>query len=285
MTTVDPIFVAPRLVQRDWGRVDLGDWLSNGQAPDKPVAEAWLLDPANATDAGPLGRRIARQPSGVLGDLGRAPPRIRLVFPGRQTTLKSSSPMSFWTVLEPGVTACADGLRHRTGERIRTYEGADVTFAEGSVALEVSSSFLPTNDADPIPQIIRLPPVSARARATLFRDNGLSVESWVLPEWSRIVPDGETCHALAAIGAGVRIDGRTLLPGEAVLVPAQGRPLDIVAERQGAKLLVAYPDRAPTAVWRHAPGPDPTSGQLPKPEPAQPPVWAVAKSPEPAMAA
>jgi hypothetical protein len=285
MNTVDPIFVTPRPVQRHWGRVDLGDWTGKRRTPDAPVAEAWLLDPANSTDAGPLGRRITRQSTSVLGDLGRVPPRIRLVFPGKTMTLKSASPMSFWTVLEPGVASLADGMQHRTGERIRAYEGADVTFAEGSVALEVSASFLPTNDADPRPQIIRLPPVSVRARATLFRENGLSVETWLLPEWSRIVPDGETCHVLVPLGAGVRIDGRTLLSGEAVLVPAHGRPLDIVAERQGARLLVAYPDRAPTAVWRHAPGPDPAAGQLPKPEPAQPPVWAFAKPLEPAMAA
>ena len=73
MPAADPIFVAPRLVQRDWGRTDLGQWLRKVQRPDDTVAEAWLLDSANVTDAGPLGRRISRQPTEILGDVGRAP--------------------------------------------------------------------------------------------------------------------------------------------------------------------------------------------------------------------
>jgi hypothetical protein len=286
MRAIDPIFVTPRLVQRDWGRADLGDWIRTSRDMCENVAEAWLIDPANATDAGPLGRRIARQTSGVMGDLGRAPPKIRLVFPGRRASIKSTSPVSLWTVLEPGVGAISghEGVVHRTGERIRAYEGAEVLLADGCVALEVSAAFQPNNETDNEPQIIRLPPVSSRARATLFRETGLSVESWTLPEWSRIVPDGETCHALVALGGGVRIDGRTLTSGETVLAPACGRPLDITALQRGAKLLVAYPDNKPTAIWRHTPGPDPAAGILPKPEPAHPPLEAALPF-KPAMAA
>lgn len=283
MQAIDPILVTPRLVERDWGRADVGEWVRASKR--ERVAEAWLLDPANATDAGPLGRRIARQSQGILGDLGRAPPKVRLVFPGKATVIQSTSPTSFWTVLEPGIAPTIEEMRRRPGERIRCYEGAEVAFAEGSVALEVSSTFLPTNKPDRETQIVRLPPVSARVRATLFRETGLSVETWSLPEWSRLIPDGETCHVLVGLTPGARIDGRALLPGEAVLSPACGRPIDIVAERTGAKLLVAYPDRTPTEVWRHTPGPDPAAGVLPRPEPARPPVWASAKSLEPAMAA
>jgi hypothetical protein len=285
MRAIDPIFVAPRLVQRDWGRTDLGEWVQNPPA-EVSIAEAWALDPANTSEAGPLGRRIARQSTGMLGDLGRAPPKVRLVFPAGQTSIRSTSPISFWTVLKPGVASDAldPGVAHRPGERIRAYEGAEVTFAAGSVALEVSSAFLPHNEMDAGPQLIRLPPVSSRTRATLFRDAGLSVETWLLPEWSRLVPDGGTCHVLVAIGPDIRIDGRALHPGAAVFVPAWGRPVDIVAARRGTKLLVAYPDQAPTDVWRHTPGPDPAAGQLPKPEPAQPPLRAIA-DPETAMAA
>ncbi len=286
MRAIDPIFVTPRLVRRDWGRTDLGDWVRKCRDSYQSAAEAWLLDAANATDAGPLGRRIARQTAGVIGDLGRAPPKIRLVFPGCQTSIKSTSPVSFWTVLEPGVSAIpgGDGAVHRTGERIRAYEGAEVTLADGCVALEVSTAFQPTNDVDGGPQIIRLPPVSSRVRATLVREAGLSVETWTLPEWSRIVPDGETCHALVALGHGVKVDGHVLTPGETVLAPACGRPLDIAALQKGAKLLVAYPDNKPTAIWRHTPGPDPTAGLLPRPEPAHPPL-AVASPFDSAMAA
>lgn len=229
MRAIDPIFVAPRVVQRDWGRTDLGEWLQGSKSFVGPVAEAWTMDSANASDAGPLGRSIARQSAGMLGDLGRAPPKVRLVFPGEQTSIRSTSPISFWTVLEPGEAAHADpyGVFHRPGDRMRAYEGAAVSLAPGSVALEVSSSFLPANDADPAPQLIRLPPVSMRMRATLFREAGLSVETWRLPEWSRIVPDGETCHVLVALGTDVRVDGRALPSGWVCFHPSlrkAGRP-------------------------------------------------------------
>jgi hypothetical protein len=286
MRAINPIFVAPRLVPRDWGRTDLGEWFQGDKSLAGPVAEAWIVDPANASDAGPLGRSIARQSAGMLGDLGRAPPKVRLVFPGEPMSIRSTSPISFWTVLEPGVESVSGlhGIFHRPGDRMRAYEGAAVSLAAGSVALEVSSSFLPTNEADPAPQLIRLPPVSMRMRATQFREAGLSVETWLLPEWSRIVPDGETCHVLVPLGADIRVDGRAVPPGESVFVPACGRPLDLTAARQGAKLLVAYPDQAPTSIWRHTPGPDPAAGQLPKPEPAHPPLYA-GSTLEPAMAA
>lgn len=287
MKAMDPMFVAPRLVPREWGRTDRGEWLGRCSAPrDALTGEAWVLDPAGRTDAGPVGQCIARQAGGMLGDLGRAPPKIRLVFPGETAEVPSTSPVSFWTILDAGIASPreAAGTAHRAGERIRAYEGAAVRLAAGSVALEVSSSFQPTNDADPSPQIIRLPPVSTRTRATLFREPGLSVEVWLLPEWSRIVPDGETCHSLVALTPGIQVDGRTLRPGEAVLVPAWGRPFDIVAANRGAKLLVAYPDRTPTAVWRRTPSPDPAAGQLRKPQP-WPQLSAVAQSFQPAMAA
>lgn len=285
MQAVDPIFVAPRMVQRDWGRSDLGVWF--GGPRTEPIAEAWALDAANATDAGPFGRRIARAPVSMLGDLGRAPPKLRIVFPGKDTTIKSTSPLSFWTILEPGVASPArsHGSLHRTGERLRAYEGAEIPLAEGSVAIEVSASFLGTNEADPHPRLVRLPPVSNRMRATLFRDKWLSVETWSLPDWSRVAPDGETCHVLMPLGPGVRADGRSLKPGEAVLAPACGRPFDLVVERPDTRVLVAYPDQAPTTIWRHSPGPDPTAGQLPKPAPRQPVAWARANLHPPAEAA
>jgi hypothetical protein len=286
MRAINPIFVRPRLVERAWGRADRGDWLKGASVPGARVAEAWVMDAANATDAGPLGRRLSHQASAMLGDLGRAPPKLRLVFPGTATEVRSISPLSLWTILEPGAGqfAYAD-VAHRPGERIRAYEGANLSLAEGSVALEVSCTFLPDNDTDAGPQLIRLPPVSSRTRATLFRDTGLSVETWQLPEWSRVVPDGETCHVLVALGQGIRVDGRELQPGEAVFVPAWGLPFDVATNRKGSKLLAAYPDRTPTAVWQPKPGPDPAAGQLPKPEPAYPALQAAIEIPEASLAA
>jgi hypothetical protein len=287
MRTIDPIFVAPRFVERDWGRADLGEWFDGASRAHGRVAEVWAHDAANSTEQGPLGKRLTANNNDVLGDLGRAPPKLRLIFPNQPTTLKSTPPLSLWTVLEPGIASIAAGDAdfHRPGDRIRAYEGATVTFAAGSVALEVSSAFQPSNQSEEGPCLIRLPPVSARARATLFRDAALSVEVWKLPEWSRAVPDGETCHVLMALTPGVTIDGRTLRPGHAVFIPACGRPFDITSADASAKAIIAYPDKTPTAIWRHSPGPDPVAGQLPKPEPAQPGVRAVSNSLEPAWAA
>lgn len=255
MHKLDPIFIAPRLVERDWGRSDLGDWFKAKRCAPTPVAEAWICDPSNATEAGSLGDRLTRLTAPMLGDLGRAPPRLRLVFPGGEVILPSTSPVSFWTILEPGDRS-GRAPSHKPGDRVRAYEGACVALAGGSVALEVSSSFQPANQPEDGLSLIRLPPVSARTRATLFREAALSVERWRLPAWSRLVPDGETCHVVVALTQGVRVDDRFLQPGEAVFVPALGRAIDIAAQGQAAAL-VAYPDTRPTSIWRHTPGPDP----------------------------
>ncbi len=284
MRAIDPIFVTPRFVKRDWGRSDIGEW---GPASVGQIGEAWLHDAANATDKGPLGRKLAGTSQGMFGDLGRAPPRVRMVFPGRTMSIKSTGSVSLWTLLEPGYASYTDdeAAFHRPGERMRADEGAPVTLAAGSVALEISSTFLPTNDGLDGPLVIRLPPVSSRTRATLFRDTSLSVESWLLPEWSRIVPDGETCHVLTAMTSGVTVDGRRLSPGQAIFIPACGRPLDVTAAGVGARVAVAYPDARPTSVWRHTPGPDPSAGQLPKPQPSRPNAEAVVPVGEHAIAA
>ncbi len=286
MRAIDPIFVKPRLVQHDWGRNDPGGWWKGAIGGAGPTGEAWVHDAANRTDSGPLGRRLAANIAGMLGDLGRAPPRLRLVFPNQNVTLKSTAPVSFWTIVEPGDGLPeADHASHRTGARIRAYEGAEIALAAGCVALEVSAAFQPNNEGDGEPSLICLPPVSNRIRATLFREASLSVETWSLPERSRLVPDGETCHVLTPLTPGVVIDGRRLPPGEAVFLPAWGRAVDVTASRVGVKALVAYPDRTPTAVWRHTSSPDPMGGLLPKPEPGRTFVHAVSQAAEPALAA
>ncbi|HVY87800.1 MAG TPA: hypothetical protein VG942_02975 [Hyphomonadaceae bacterium] len=265
MHTIDPIFVAPRYVARDWGRRDLGDWLAGHPTPPETVGEVWVHDAANGTRNGPLGRRLSASSADMLGDLGRAPPKVRLVFAQEQKAVRSTAPLSLWTILEPGLTTEPEreqAVIYRPGDRIRAYEGAEVTLAEESVALEVSSAFLPKNDADD-PWTVRLPPVTRRTRATMLREDGLSVELWTLPAYSSIVPDGETCHVITALSRGVAVDGRALAPGEATFVPACGRPIDLTGE--GAKVMVAYPDRAPTEIWKHCSGPDPVASQLPLP--------------------
>jgi hypothetical protein len=268
MRRIDPIFVTPRSVERDWGRSDLGDWSRLAPAREGSVGEIWLHDAANPAAGRTLGRLLASSSHAMLGDLGRAPPRIRLVVPAVDIAIPSTAPFSFWTLLEPG-----SPLR-RTGERIRAYEGADVQLAGGCVALEVSSAFQPSNDGEDAPSLIRLPPVSRRTRATLAREDALSVEMWTLPPSSRLTPDGETCHVVVALTPGVAIDDRRLRQGEAVFLPGWGRAATIDAERPLAKVLVAYQDRTPTSIWGYAPGPEPMPSVLPRPEPAAPAITA-----------
>jgi len=267
MRKFDPIFVTPRVVQRDWGRDDLGECRRLARNMNGPVGEILMSDVSTAVSSGTPGRAWDGQ--AVLGDLGRAPPRVRLVFPGRDVTLPSTAPVSFWTLLEPG-----SPLR-RAGERIRTYEGAEVHLPSGSVALEVSAAFLPTNRPSDGPSLISLPPVSRRVRATLVREDALSVERWTLPPYSQLTPDGETCHVLVPVTRGIVLDDRPLKPGQAVFLPAWGRTVALGADHAAAKVVVAYPDRTPTSIWRHVPGPDPMPGLLPRPQPVAP-ITAVA---------
>lgn len=264
MRRFDPIIAAPRVVSREWGREDLGNWRSLAHRSIGPVGEIWLHDAANTTPHGTIGRQLARDSHAMLGDLGRAPPRVRLVFPGRDVVMPSRAPVSFWTLLEPG-----SPLR-RTGERIRAYEGAEVELPSGSVGLEVSAAFLPDNKDSGLPSQIRLPPVSRRNRATLSREEALSTEMWTLPPSSRLTPDGETCHVLVALTPGVIVDGFRLRPGQAMFLPAWGRVSVLEAEHAGAKVLMAYPDGKPTSIWQHVPGPDPIPGFAPRPRPLTP---------------
>jgi hypothetical protein len=285
MKNLEPVFVTPRRAPQPWGRVGLGEWTGRLSDADGPVGEIWLHDAANATEAGALGSMIARDSTGMLGDLGRAPPRMRLVFPGQDVELASSAPFSFWLFLEPGWASDGRQGARRSGERIRAYEGAAIELSAGSIALEVAASFQPDNSADDKPSAIRLPPVSKRARATLVREHALSVETWLLPESSRLIPDGETCHVITALTRGVTLDGCTLAPGQAVFLPAAGRTALLHARRPDARVLIAYPDRTPTGIWRHAPGPDPMSGLMPRPDPRRPEIDAIARDRACALAA
>lgn len=264
MRKIDPIFVTPRVVQRDWGRGDLGEWRRLAYDTSGPIGEILMSGVATGFSGAAPGRGRTWDSKAVLGDLGRAPPQVRLVFPGRDVTVASSAPVSLWTLLEPG-----SPLR-RAGERIRAYEGAEVPLPGGSVALEVSAAFLPRNQHEDAGSMIRLPPVSRRTRATLAREDALSVEMWTLPPSSQLTPDGETCHVLMPLTPGVVLDDRLLKPGEAVVLPAWGRTVALDAEHAAAKVVIAYPDHTPTSIWRHIPGPDPIPGLLPRPQPAAP---------------
>lgn len=263
----DPIFITPRLLPRTWGRTELKNWCERAPRPQAPIGEIWPLHPNNVTAEGEhLGALLTREPQVMLGDLGRAPPSIRLVFTGQSdSVIASEAPVALWRVLESGPDSAlvvdGSGRRGRTrrmrctsGDLFRASDHAQVTFGAGVAALEVRASFTPKN-APAAPAFLPLiAPRSRDDRVTWMRDAALSVEVWRIAGESRLTPDGETCHALMALSDGVAIDGRALRRGEAVLLPAEGRPVTL--RGLGAQALVAYPDLVPTSIWRSGPEPD-----------------------------
>jgi hypothetical protein len=278
----DPIFVTPRMLPRRWGRADLGEWCANAPKPRWPIGEVWTFHPGNTSEDGRhVGARLSAAPQDMLGDLGRAPPALRLVFADAETDpLVSDAHVALWRILEAPFGARCEGgvagakpdlLRCRTGDAFRACEGGRFKFRRGVTALEARSSFAPHNQRGDKAPILRLPSDPKQARATLLRDAALSVELWRLPEQSRLEPDGETCHVLMALSDGVALDGRALGKGEAVFIPACGRRTHLFG-RGAPRVLVAYPDLVPTAIWRHAPEPDRAAPSAPNPpvEPAPP---------------
>jgi hypothetical protein len=236
------------------------------------VGEVWIAHASNVSEDGRhLGEHLSEAPQDMLGDLGRAPPALRLVFADAETdSLVSDAHVAMWRILEAPPGAFCEGraggaspnlLRCRVGDAFRLSEGARLKLRRGVTALEARSSFTPRNHADDKPALMRLAAETKAARTTLLRDAALSVELWRLPERSRLEPDGETCHVLMALSDGVALDGRALRKGEAVFIPACGRRLKLFG-RGGAQVLVSYPDVVPTAIWRSAPEPDPAAAAL-----------------------
>lgn len=142
----------------------------------------------------------------------------------------------------------------------------------GSVAFAgiVYAAFQPTNRSPDGPSLISLPPVSRRVRATLVREDALSVEMWTLQPCSQLTPDGETCHVLVPLTHGIVLDDQPLKPGEAMFLPAWGRTDALGADHAAARVVVACPDRTPTSIWRHVPGGDPVPVLRPRPQPVAP---------------
>ena len=271
MQTANPIFMAPRMLPLRWGWDDLGEWCANAPKPRWPVGEVWVAHPANVTEDGRhLGEHVRDAPQEMLGDLGRAPPALRMAFAGAESDpLVSDAHVAMWRILAAPFGARCEGgdggksqlLRCRAGDTFRVSEGGRLKFQRGVIALEARSSFAPRNQAESEPPVARLACDTKAARATLMRDAALSVEVWRLPEKSRLEPDGETCHVLMALTGGVAVDGRALAKGDGIFLPARGRSVHLFAGR-GAEVLVAYPDIVPTAIWRRAPDPDPAAAAL-----------------------
>lgn len=73
---VEPVRVVPRLVERVWGRRDLGPWYADLLKPHGlVVGEAWLTDTdCEVEEGGTLGDLIGRNGSRLLGDGAGQPP-------------------------------------------------------------------------------------------------------------------------------------------------------------------------------------------------------------------
>lgn len=256
-----PIFITPRLLPRTWGRMELEGWRQSASKSDAPIGEIWPLHANNLTSEGErLGALLTREPQAMLGDLGRAPPSLRIVLTGEaESALASEAPVALWRVLEGGpeaqLSVVRSGKRGRSrtlrckpGDLFRASDHAQITIGPGGAALEVRAGFTPKN-APTAPAFMQLAsPRARRDRVTWMRDAALSVEAWRLSGESRIEPDGETCHVLTPLSDGVFVDDRALRRGEAVLIPAEGRPVTLRGD--SAEALVAYPDLVPTTIWR-----------------------------------
>lgn len=263
----DPVFIAPRMLPRRWGREALGDWCSGLPRPPAQVGEIWSCHGANPGDEGqPLDALVRDDPNHMLGDLGRAPPSVRLVLTAEPTDpIEHDGRVTLWRVLESPIDAAVTvaspngrirRMRGRRGDILRVDGRMSLCFDADMAVMEVRPSFNPNNGAPRANPVRRLLASRERSeRQTWLRDAALSVELWTLPESSVIQPDGETCHVLTALTPGVCVGGRSLARGQSVFVPAQGRAA--VLTGHGAQLMVSYPDLVPTNIWRHTPHPDP----------------------------
>jgi hypothetical protein len=249
----------------------LGGWCAQAARPAAAIGEVWSAHPNNVDiDGAHFGETLKQRPREMLGDLGRAPPTLRLVFAGEGAdALSGAGRVGLWRVLESKLGARVEasdghGLRRpacRAGDLFRASAHTRLRFDAGVSALEVAAAFAPANRVETTAPITRVDPADeTRPRVVWFRDPALSVEVWRLPPVSRLEPDGETCHLLMALTPGASLDGAPLDPGQAVFVPAYGRTLTLTGA--GAKVLVAYPDLVPTMIWTTTPPPDPAADAL-----------------------
>jgi hypothetical protein len=204
----------------------------------------------------------------MLGELGRAPPTLRLITTAEPSDpILAEGPLGLWRILEAPLGAKLNiyeaessplrTVRCRRGDLVRVGAGARLVFPSNVTALEARANFTPTNAPNAARAQKLLAASEKRHRAAWLRDPAMSVELWTLPKLSYLEPDGETCHVLMALTPGVMIDGRALNRGDAIFLPAEGRRLSMTGE--GAQLVVAYPDLVPTEIWKHPQPPRPAA--------------------------
>lgn len=266
-TNRDPVRLTPRLLPRRWGRTGAASWCANALRPEAAIGEIWSAHPHNVTDAGEhFGALLQGDPKTMFGDLGRAPPSVRVVITDEPSDpISANAPLSLWRVLESpldGMFTIARGeerqhLRSRRGDLIRVNDADHVLVGPDVTAIEVCAAFSPKNARPERPVRKLLAARDRNERAVWLRDPALSVEAWMLPELSYLEPDGETCHVLMALTPGVAIDGAPLSRGDAIFLPAEGRSVTVTG--RGAQVLVAYPDLVPTEIWKRPHPPKPAA--------------------------
>lgn len=266
-TMLDPVRLTPRLLPRRWGRTGAASWCATALRPEAAIGEIWAAHPHNIADTGEhFGAVLRADPSAMFGELGRAPPSLRVVITDEPSDpINADAPLSLWRVLESpldGVFTIGRGekrqdLRCRRGDLIRVNDADHVLVGPGVSALEVRAAFHPKNAREERPVDKLLAARERNERAVWLRDPALSVEAWTLPELSYLEPDGETCHVLMALTPGIAIDDAPLSRGDAVFLPAEGRSVTVTG--RGAQILVAYPDLVPTEIWKRPRPPKPAA--------------------------
>lgn len=265
----NPIRLQPRLLPRRWGREAVSAWCAGAPRPPASIGEIWIAHAHNMTSDGThFGARLAEAPQMMLGELGRAPPALRLIATDEPNDpIVAEGPLGLWRILEAPLDAKLNlydregaaprAVRCRRGDLLRVGAGARLVFPGGVTALEARANFTPTNAPNAARAQKLLAASEKRHRAAWLRDPAMSVELWTLPQLSFLEPDGETCHVLMALTPGIMIDGEKLNRGDAVFLPARGRRVSMTGE--GAQVVVAYPDLIPTEIWKHAHPPRPAA--------------------------
>ncbi len=265
--STDPIKIRPRMLPRGWGRGAASAWCATAERPAGQVGEIWLAHPHNVTSQGAhLGAQIARDPQKMLGELGRAPPSLRLLVTEEPSDpLSVDAPVALWRILESPLDGAVTlyendrtrprQVRARRGDLLRVAHEAKLVLPAGMTALEARANFAPNNQPSAQRAQRFLAASEKKHRDAWLRDPAMSVELWTLPELSFLEPDGETCHLIMALTPGVTLDGEPLSRGDAVFLPAEGRRA--VLTGRGSQIVVAYPDLIPTSIWKtpHTPRP------------------------------
>lgn len=270
-----PIRLHPRLLPRRWGREAIPAWCDSAPRPPAPIGEIWIAHAHNTTSEGEhFGALLAEAPQTMLGELGRAPPTLRLITTAEPSDpISADGPVGLWRILEAPLDAKVNiydaagapprATRCRRGDLFRVGAGARLVFPASVTALEARANFTPSNAPHAARAQKLLAASEKRHRAAWLRDPAMSVELWTLPKLSFLEPDGETCHVVMALTPGVTFDGQVLNRGDAIFLPAEGRR--VVMTGEGAQLVVAYPDLIPTEIWKHPRPPRPAALALDRP--------------------